>query len=433
MNIFLVSAAAWNLLSPQSSLSLDEAIRIASENSFALKIAASNVSKTRERINETRAQAGPQINARATYTRFDKATISDFGNGPTVISPIDQKQAQLTLSWPIDLFGTIGRTISAARAGEQAGLFTYEAAKNDVKLNVKNAFFTVLQAKNSVEVQKEALSRAELQLTNARLEFEKGSKAKVDVLRFETQVSQAKADLIAAENSLSLSKSTFNNVLGRPIETPFDLEEVKPIQAPEWTESALVDAAMKNRPELKSSEFQIKALESVKRVEEGGMSPSLSLSANHTRNIDAIGFNARSSSTTGVLAVSLPLFDSGLTRARVAQAREDVLQAKVQLDQLKLGVSLEVRQAISNLLNAQARLSVAETQVKVAQESFDIATLRDRVGEGIALQVVDAQTELTRAKTGLINAKFDFRKAFAALQRATGADDLQPRQGEDTK
>ena len=48
--------------------------------------------------------------------------------------------------------------------------------------------------------------------------------------------------------------------------------------------------------------------------------------------------------------------------------------------------------------------------------------LRDKVGEGIALQVVDAQTELTRARNGLISARYDYLKAYAALQRAVGTD-----------
>ena len=434
MTIIALGAAAWSLLLPQQGkLSMDEALRIAVENSFSLKISASNVEKTRQKIKEAKGTVGPKLTAQGTYTRFDQASTANIGGNTVTVSPIDQKQAQLVFSMPLDLTGVIGRGISAARASEQASLSSYEATKNDVRLTVKNAYFGVLQTMAFVDVQKEALTRAETQLKNARIEFEKGSKAKVDVLRFETFVSQAKADLITAENSLSLAKSAFNNALGRPIETPFELEDVVAMAQPEWTEEGLVAASMANRSEIKAIQYQVSALENIQRAQEGGLKPSLSVSATHTRNIDAQGFSARDSSTTGVLSIAFPLFDSGITRAKVNQARQDVVQAKTPLDQITLGISLEVRQAISSLINAKARLDVAEKQVTLAQETYDIAALRDKVGEGIALQVIDAQTELTRARTGLVTARYDYLKAFAALQRAIGADDLQAKPVEKEK
>lgn len=427
MKTIWIASTLWMALNPsQEKLTLDEALRIARSNSFAVKIAESNLIKTRERINEARGAVGPKVNAQATYTRFDRATTANIGGNNVTISPIDQKQAVFTLSVPIDITGVIGRSVEAARKAERANEEQVRAAENDLRRDVRNAFFTVLQADAQVSVAKDALARAELQLKNTRTEFEQGAKAKVDVLRFETLVSQARADLIAAENSAQLAKQALNNVLGRAIETPVEVADVSSTPAPEWTEDSLVQASLASRPELKAIGFQVEALQNIQRAQEGGLKPSLSLSANHTRNIDAQGFSSRDTSTTGTLALSIPLFDSGITRSRVAQAREDVRQAQIQLEQAKLGVSLEVRQAITNLLNAKSRLDVAERQVSFAQETYDIALLRDKVGEGIALQVIDAQAELTRAKTGLISAKYDYHKAFAALQRAIGSDDLKP-------
>lgn len=423
-----LGAAVWAAMTPaQGKLTLDEAIRIAESNSFALKIAQSNVTKTRERINEVRAGAGPKLNAGATYVRFDRASTANFGGDTVTVSPIDQKQATLTFNMPLDLFGIIARGIKAARAAEQAQVENYETARNDLKLNVRNAYYAVLQADAFVEVQREALARAEDQLRKTRIEFEKGAKAKVEVLRFEALVAQAKSDLISAENSTQLARSAFNNALGRAIETPVELEANVDLPNPDLTIEGLVASSLAQRPEIKSLGFQVKALGEVKRATEGGLKPSLGLSATHTRNIDVQGLGARDSSTTGTLALNLPLFDSGLTRAKVAQAREDETQAKIQLEQVKLGITLEVRQAVTNLVNARARLNVATKQVEFAQQTYDIAVLRNQVGEGISLEVVDAQTELTRAKTGVVSARYDYLKAYAALQRATGADNLNSR------
>ncbi|HMS55169.1 MAG TPA: TolC family protein [Fimbriimonadaceae bacterium] len=427
MKTIWIATTIWAALNPaQEKLTLDKALRIARVNSFAVKIAESNLTKTKERINEAKGAVGPKVNAQATYTRFDKATTANIGGNNVTISPIDQKQAVFTLTVPIDITGVIGRSVEAARKAERANEEQIRAAENDLRRDVRSAYFTVLQTEAQVGVAKDALARAELQLKNARTEFERGSKAKVDVLRFETLVSQARTELLVAENSAQLSKQALNNVMGRAIETPVEVAEVNASPTPDWTEDSLVQASLASRPELRAIGFQIEALQNIQRAQEGGLKPSLSLSANHTRNIDAQGFSSRDTSTTGTLALSLPLFDSGITRAKVSQAREDVRQAQIQLEQAKLGISLEVRQAITNLLNAKSRLEVAEKQVAFAQETYDIALLRDQVGEGIALQVIDAQAELTRAKSGLISARYDFHKAFAALQRAIGSDDLKP-------
>ena len=426
MNLISISVAVWSsLVGPQDQLTLEEAIRIAENNSFAIQIAESNVIKTRERINEAASAAGLKLNAAGTYTRFDRATTENFGGSTVVVSPIDQKQAQLTLTFPIDIFGTIRKAVAAARAAEKAQVENVETTRNDLRLSVRNAFFTVLQTRSQVALFEESLSRAKAQLANARLEFEKGARARVDVLRFETQVSQAESDLLVSQNALALAKNVFNNVLGRPIQTPFTLatpeQGVKPVPEPD----NLVATALAKRPEIRFFEFQIRGLIEAKRYAEGGLKPSLSLNAVHTRNIDAQGFSARDSSTTGTLALNLPIFDGGLTRARVGQAREDVRQAELQFEQLKLGISLEVRQALTNLENADARLKVAESQVALAQQTYDISLVRDKVGEGISLQVIDAQTELTRAKTNLIAAQYDYHKAYAALQKALGTDAIQ--------
>jgi outer membrane protein TolC len=159
--------------------------------------------------------------------------------------------------------------------------------------------------------------------------------------------------------------------------------------------------------------------------------PSLNLTANYNRNIGASG-NQRDYTAFATVGLSWPIFDSGVTRARVQQAREDERQAEIQQEQLELGVSLEVRQAMTNLVNAKSTLQVAQTQVTVATETYRLAQVRLQAGEGTSLEVTNALTDLTRAQNQLANARYNYLTAYAQLQRAVAADDpnaAPPEQG----
>ena len=301
-----------------------------------------------------------------------------------------------------------------------------EIAKNDLRLNVRNAFLSVLEADAQVKVLEESRARAEERLRKATAELNAGTSARVDVLRFETQLKQAEVDLFAGKNSLQLAKNSFNNTLARPIETPVQLStaHIGELITDETLVDTLVAHALKFRPELKSVRYQLMALRNIRKATEGGLKPSLSFNATHQRNIDAQGFSSKSTSTFGTLALSLPLFDSGLTRAKVKQAREDEYQATQQLAQAELGISLDVRQAYTNYLFASQRLALATKAEESALETHRISKLRNDVHEGIVLEVIDSQTELTRAKTAVVLATYDQLKALAALQHALGTDGL---------
>jgi outer membrane protein TolC len=124
------------------------------------------------------------------------------------------------------------------------------------------------------------------------------------------------------------------------------------------------------------------------------------------------------------LNVSFPIFDSGITRAKVKQAREDEKLNATNLEQTRLAVSQEVRAAYKNLQTARERLAAAEEQLRLANEVLRIAQIRSDAGEGTTLEIVDAQTQVTAAGNTVVQARFDYLTSYAELQRAAGQDSL---------
>jgi len=417
--LFFSAPALWTFVMAQDGkLTIEEAMRIAETNAFSVRVAKSSVERTRQQVNEVKGNLGPQVRVNNTYTRFDKE-IKQQGS---VVRPFEQTETQLVLRMPVDITGILKRGLAASSIAVKVAEANLDSEKNDLRFSVRADYYQVLQAQAQVKVFEEALDSARKRLRNTELEYEAGSKAKVDVLRFQTQVQQAEADLIAAKNGLSLARNAFNNTLGRPIETPFELVEEVNLPAVAQDEKALTETAVKNRSELRAFRYNAEVLKNVRIAEERGMLPSLDFSAIHSRNWNTGGAGSQDQTTFGQITLSIPAWDDGITRARVKQARQDEEQNKIRTEQTELAISLEIRQATTNLANAKARWDVAKKQVEFATETFRLANVRYEAGEGIPLEVTDAQAELTRARVQMVAATYDYLTTYAQLQRALGTD-----------
>jgi outer membrane protein len=414
-------------VTPQDGLlTLEQAIAIAEQNAFAVRVQQTAVERSRQQVAEARAQLGPRVQVGGTYTRFTEATTTQFdpNQPPIVVQPIDTRQVTASLSLPIDISGNLSRLVRAAREQEQAQRQTLRATLSDTRLNVRQAYFNVLRAEGFLGVADQARLDAQARLEQARRLFEQDQIARVDVTRFETQVAQANADVIAAENNVRLVQNQFNFVLARPIESPVRLAPITSLPAIPVSPDHLVSVAQEQRPEVLSLQDTLEALESIRRAQRAGLQPSLSASLQHQRNLGTAGFGGRAQQTFGVLNLSIPVFDSGLTRARVAQAQQDVEQVQINLEQLRLGISQEVRAALATLQTAAASLRNAEAQVALAEEVYRLAQIRQAAGVGTYIEVVDAETQLTLARNALVSARYDYLASYSQLQRAVGAEEL---------
>ncbi len=427
MTFFINMAAILAAAQGGDTLTLDEAIDIATKNAFSIRLQHSQIEKNRQRVRESEGNLGPRVVLSGTYTRFEEEQRMELAPGQSIVTQgIDAKQATASLQLPIDISGNIGRVVRASKANLIASQETLHATRNDVKLAVRRSYLNVLRAEEQIEVAKYAIAEAEERLKNAQTELDAGTKAKIDVIRIEAQLAQAQSDLIVAQNQWTLAKQALNNLLGRPIETEYQTQRVRTLPPAPAVEPTDIDkAAQGARPEAKALSRTQEALAYVRQAAERGLQPTLNMAINYQRNIDPVGFGARENITTGTLTLNWPVFDSGVTRAQVKQARQDEEQAKIQLEQVRLGISLEVRQALTNMANASARLEVAQRQLAAAEENYRISRVRLASGEGITLEITDALTQLTQARTGVVSARYDYLTAFSELQRAVGSDDLQ--------
>ncbi len=407
------------LQTPQ--LTIEEALKIAEQNAYSLKIANSAVQKSKFVFQEADGTRKPQVRFEASYTRFDEEISGSSGT----IRPIDSKTASVGLSYPLDIGGALGRVVQSAKYLYLASQDSFQAELNSLRLSVRSAYIEVTQAAEQVSVFSGALETAKGRLKNLEAQLKQGQIARIDVLRAQTLVSQSESDLLRSQQSFELAKSSLNNVLSRPVDTPFLVNGMEENNASNFDETQLIASALSNRRELKSFKKQNAAFEELGKAAKAATTPTLNLAIQHSANFGALGFASTEQSTVGVLSVSFSLYDAGVAKAKIAQNKEDARLANFRFEQAALGISLEVRQAVTNLRNSQARLEVAQKQVTSAEENLRLSLLRSANGEGIEIEVIDAQNQLTSAKAQRVAAQYDYHLAFAQLQKAVGSDELK--------
>lgn len=426
-------------------LSLDESINIAEHNAFSLKTAASGVEGAHQGVVAAKGLFGPTLSASANYTHIvDHSNLGNFAGltgattgttgattgttGTTGTSTlneldfVDTQEAIISLSLPIDISGVMLKGVRAAQASYRASRANFAAADNDLRLSVRQAYFQIVQDKAQINVAQESVRNAQQTLTNAQEKLTAGTLARYDVLQYETQLSQSQSDLITAQTNLAVAKENFNNILARPIDTPFDVADVTTLPEVKDSPETLIQTALANRPDVLSQKETIKSLKFQTQATEASMDPSMQLGASHIRIYDPGTFNTEFYETEAFLNLNIPLWDSGVTRAKVKESRQQIVQAQIALEKLNLSIALEVQQDLSNLTSSKAKMDVADKQVAQAKEQYRLAVVRANAGEGITLDVTNAQTQLTTAETGLVNARYAYLIAYAALQRAVDQD-----------
>lgn len=403
-----------------TSLTLEEAIQIALENNRQLRISARTVKKARDLVAEARNANRFQIQGSATYTRLDRVATARFGPQPIRLGNIENRTARIVLTQPIDISGIVRSAVRVVSLNYEIAQIENQRTRNEVVLQVTTAYQQVARAEEFVRVTEEALKNARERLSVIQAQVDAGVASQFDLLRARTQVAQNEQAVLTARNQLEIAKSTLNNLLGRPLETPFRVVPFQQLPELAGDLESLIQQACSQRPEMLSAQRGIDLAQANIQNARRGQLPTLALTGQADFNLNTTPFNPRRESYTGVVVLSVPIWDGGITQARVAQAQDDLEIAKTRLQQVQEAIALEVRTAYLNLVESKKRLEVAQQGLEVATEALRLARVRFEAGVSPQLEISDAELAFTQARTNLVNAQYDYLNAYANLMKAVG-------------
>lgn len=374
-----------------------------------IKIAASTVAANKARLLQSRAGHDPQLSLRASWQHSK--------NEAPARPSTDSTSESLTLAKT--LYDSGQRQLSEKSAGESlaAAKARYESILTDVAANIKAAFFKAQQAQALLQVRLETLAGYERHHEKVESFVEVGSRPPFDITKALVDVANARVDLISARSQLKVTLANLTRVVG--LKTNISITGFAPVDLLDITGSSkgeLLQEALQ-RPEVRSADFQRQAAVYDVKSARSNLRPSLSASADYRWS----GNTTPQDRQWGMgVSMSWPIFDGSINRARIDSAKSQLDNSTASLENLRLTVTAELENSITNVSDAVERHEATSYLVQQASESLYLAEARYDAGLSSPIEISDARIEFTRARGNQIVSYFDGLIAWSELDRILG-------------
>jgi outer membrane protein TolC len=417
-------------------LTLDEAVERALVASPRLARLASLEAAAAAQARGASAERWPQLDLGASYARRSEVPeLAIFAPTNDPAQPVervvvypniqDNWRVRAEVALPLYTGGRLSSRVAAADQAREAACEDVRAGRADLVLETRSAYWSLVTARESERVLREAIRAYDAHLDDARNREQLGMAARNEVLAVEVERDRAELDRIRAEADAALAESNLQRLLDLPPATrvePIEPLASAPMARPEV--EGLVAEAQAARPERRALAARVAAADAGAGAERGARLPQLALSggylyANPNRDIVPPTADWKDTWDIGV-GLTWNVFDGGRRSAGEARARAQADAARAELVELDRAIRLEVTRRSLELRTAEARLAVAERSIVSAAESRRVAADRYREGVIPSSELLDAELAHERAALSRTESLAALRLAAAGLDRAVG-------------
>ncbi|PWB59607.1 MAG: TolC family protein, partial [Nitrosomonadales bacterium] len=367
-----------------------------------------------------RSQHLPKVDLNAAYTRYAYPTFVTPIREAGIFPPMDRDIANIGLALNLPLYsgGKLVAGEALAAHNRDASIQALRASGQDLLFNVAATFTKALHFRQLGKVLDARVKALQQEERDIGLRMREGRAARLELLRLQTQLSQARYDKVSVTQGEKDALSLLAALLGEggPAPSLAELGATAPL-LPLSPEEAL-DRARRQRPDLLRLDAMGKAAEQKTAIARGERLPQISLVAK-AQESSGSNWKGYDDWQMGV-QLSLPVFDGAIRQRRVDQASLEQRQNALQQEDARNRTASEVEQAFGALSEAHARLEAAAQGEKEASEALRIETLRYHSGENTITDLLGAETALWAATASRLQAGYDITASQARLLRAMG-------------
>jgi outer membrane protein len=319
------------------------------------------------------------------------------------------------------------KTANSVRVAELQVRSGREALRNvgqGVLLDAVTAYMNVLANQALVEAQRtNVMVLREIQATTKK-RLDAGDVTPTDTAQAEARLSRGLADLNAAEVALAISKATYTQVIG---EAPSQLVPATPIDrlSPNAL-AAATDAASHEHPAVLGAGFDVDVAQTTIKVAESSLLPTVAVQASASRSKQSdTSLSTFGTDQASILGqVNVPIYDGGTAASQTRQAKELASQSRLVLEQVRNQSRTAVVSAWVSNEGAKVALTAAESEVRAAGIALQGVRREAAGGQRTTIDVLNAQQELTNARSRQILAQRDRVIASYTLLSAVGRLDV---------
>ena len=422
-------------------LTLEQALQTALSENASIRIADLEIERTGYARKGTYAALFPQIDGSGSYQRTIKKQVMyiDFAMGGD-----SQEGGGNRDGIEVGRWNTWSTGVSANMPLVNAQLWkSLQISDQDVELavekarssrletvtQVKKAFFTVLLAKEALNVYQSVYdnARENLELTQKKYNAQRASE--LDLTRAKTTLANAVPNMYDAANSVEIGLWQLKAVMGVDLSSNIDVAGTLQDYAESMQEALPESGDLSGNSSLRQLAIQAEQLRNTIKLQQYAYLPSLALGFNYSINAMANDYNFSQYKWSPYsyvgLSLSIPIFSGGKRLNAVRQAKVQAAELDIQRTNAERQLQIAIRQYLGTMDTATRSYASAASAVETAQKAYDIARQSYDVGRSTLTDLNDAQLALTQSRLGVCQAIFSYVSARSDLEGTLGADFIE--------
>jgi multidrug efflux system outer membrane protein len=392
-------------------------IRIALQQNYDVRIAASRVLEANAQLGITRADQFPTLSAGAGIGDVRTAQAKFLPGFETSIG-----QVNLSAAWELDFWGKFRRATEAARANLLASKWARQEVVSTLVANVADAYFQLRALDLQLEISKRTLDSRQESLHLTRILANGGATSLLDVRQAEQLVFTAGAEIPALEQQVEQQENFLSILLGQ---NPGDIprgqtltEQRQPAQVPPGLPSSLLE----RRPDIRQAEEQLVAANAEIGVARAAYFPDISLSGSGGFQSSALTnlFSGPAGAWSFGASLAQPIFTGGRLRSGVRLAEAQQQTATLFYQQSIQEAFRSVSDALVAYRNTREFRAQQELLFESAEDAARLSQMRYTGGATGYLEVLTNETNAFSAELGLVQARLNELLALVQLYEALG-------------
>ena len=421
------------------SLTVEQAVSYANQNSKTLKSSAIDLEMKRRANSYKWNQFLPSVNISGTVSRSNEK-VDTTAAMMEVLSPLfgamgiaAPASAEITEADHWMAVGNIGISwnfsfalidgMKLVKKQYEAGLITWDQTVRQNELQIRKLFYGLLLQQESLTLQKQSLENARLRMEQARVNYRNGLIPELTLLQAQVAYENARPIIIKQEQAMNQQLDLFGFMLGLPAGTKITLEGAIDPDFVELNPDELISLYAQNHPDILSLQKNLEILNlnlSLQNMQ--AYTPALQLSWGFQPVVSDISSNwidtyMDNGAFSATLAWNLTnLLPFSTNRQSAKDTKDNIRKLELSLETLIEKTELDIRTQVDALAQSQAAIEASAGNIQLAQRSYDMTLVAYRNGTVELLDVRDAENQLNQAKLGLANEKFNYLSGLLDLE-----------------
>ena len=332
----------------------------------------------------------------------------------------------ITLTQPIFMGGKIHAMNKITKYAKSIAKHKLDMASEDIIYSVDVAYWQVVSLKSKERLAGSYVTLLDTLNKNVNAMVQQGVATKSDALSVEVKLNEANTDLIKVKNGLSLARMLLAQLCGLPINSVFTLQDENPesvFTAKHNNNLYNINEVYERRNDIKALELATSIYKQKANVERASMLPQIAIVGAYTIT-NPNSFNGFKNEFDGMFSigatVKIPLWHWGGNYNKYRAAKSDVIISKLELEDTKEKIALQVNQALFKMQEAENTYSATKVNLQKAEENLRSALLGFKEGVLSTHDVMEAQTAWLKASSDVLDARIDVRLCDVYLTKVLG-------------